>query len=164
MRLLLLFALFTISSPWLWSQTDTTAGNQPSETPKSYVAPPDISGTWVGELYQDAGGIADKFEFSMQIQQIGRGIKGTTYVKLGEIWAEMDFSGYLLPNGSWKILERGVVRSQKPVQLSWCMKRFILTLDYTATGLALNGPWYGDSEFGPCIPGSIRLRRKGKRV
>lgn len=159
MRLPLLLSLFFTFSSALCSQVDAL----PS-MPKEHVGPQDISGTWVGELFQDAGGIADKFGFSMEIQQIGRAIKGTTYVRLDDIWAEMDFSGYLLPNGSWKILERGVVRSQKPIELSWCMKRFELALDYTAAGLLLTGPWWGDSEFGPCIPGSVRLRKKTKQV
>jgi len=130
----------------------------------AYRPPSNISGTWVGELYQDAGGIADKFELSMEIRQIGLSIKGTSYVKLGDIWAEMEFSGYEQANGSWKLSEFKVVRAEKPEALSWCMKRYNLTLEFTASGKILNGPWWGNSEFGPCVPGSVRLRRKATKV
>ncbi len=164
MRLLLLFNLILLMTLSLHSQEVTPGNNGKKEAPATHYGPPDISGTWVGELFQNKGGIADRFEFSMQITQIGRAIKGTTYVKLDEIYAEMDFSGYVLPNGSWKVLERGVVRSQKPLELSWCMKRFLLTMTYTREGLMLTGPWWGDSDFGPCIPGSVKLVRRVKRV
>jgi len=164
MRLSLLLGLFFALSVTLWCQPDNARVQQLPAQPKAYVGPPDISGTWTGELFQNEGGIADRFDFSMEIRQVDRAIKGTTYVRLGDIWAEMDFAGFLQPNGSWKILERGVVRSQKPIELSWCMKRFELMLDYTAQGLILAGPWWGNSDFGPCIPGSVRLRRKIKRV
>lgn len=130
----------------------------------AYQPPMDISGTWVGALYQDAGGIADEFEFNMEIRQIGPSINGTSYVKLGDIWAEMEFSGFLQANGSWKINEFRVVRAEKPEALSWCMKRFLLTLGYTKRGLLLSGPWWGNSQFGPCVPGSVRLERKTKRA
>lgn len=131
---------------------------------KAYRPPVDISGTWVGELFQDAGGLADKFELSLQIRQIGPSIQGTSYVRLDGIWAEMEFSGYRQGNGSWKVKELRVVRAEKPEALSWCMKRYRLSLIYTRNGLQLSGPWWGDSEFGPCIPGSVRLEKKKKRV
>lgn len=133
-------------------------------TAPAYRPPANITGTWVGELYQDAGGIADKFELSMEIRQIGLSVKGTTYVRLDNIWAEMEFSGYEQANGSWKLSEFKVVRAEKPEALSWCMKRYNLTLEFTPSGKILTGPWWGNSEFGPCVPGSVRLRRKATKV
>ena len=124
----------------------------------------DLTGIWVGKLYQDAGGIAEQFEFSVQIRQVGPAIKGTTFVQLDDIWAEMAFSGYRQPNGSWKLTEYEVIRAQKPAALSWCMKRLELVLNYTDEGMVLTGPWWGNSEFGPCVPGSVRLHRKANRV
>ena len=168
MRVSFLLTLFFLLTLPLQSQEKVPEGNggeaKGKEAPHTPHGPPDISGTWVGELLQNEGGIADRFEFSMEITQVGLAIKGTTYVRLEEIYAEMDFSGYVLPNGSWKILERGVVRSQKPLELSWCMKRFLLTMTYTREGMMLTGPWWGDSAFGPCIPGSVRLRKRIKRA
>lgn len=157
----LLLCLLLAFTGCLYAQADTADTIAP---PPAYEPTVDISGTWVGELYQDAGGIAEKFEFSMQIRQIGPAVKGTTYVKLGEIWAEMEFSGFEQTNGSWKFTEFKVVRAEKPEALSWCMKRFNLTVDFTVEGLILSGPWWGNSEFGPCIPGSVKLRKKEGRV
>lgn len=163
MRFLVLINSFLLVSFSLFGQSISPPVAVAPGSP-IYQPPVDISGTWVGELYQDAGGIADKFELSMQIRQIGPSIQGTSYVKLDGIWAEMEFSGYLQSNGSWKISEARVVRAEKPEALSWCMKRYLLTVNYTRNGLQLNGPWWGDSEFGPCIPGSVRLEKKKKQV
>ena len=165
MRLTLLLCLLLIYLPCGQAQQalDLT---KPSlhQRPRPYTPPVDLNGTWVGELYQDAGGIAETFELSMQLQQIGITIKGTSYVRFGDIWAEMEFSGFQAENGSWKITESKVVRAEKPKDLSWCMKSYELRLGYTSKGIVLSGPWWGNSDFGPCVPGSVRLMKKKKQV
>ena len=123
-----------------------------------------LTGLWTGELLQNEGGIADRFEFSMQLIQNGIFLRGTAYVQLGEIWAEMKLSGFQLENGSWKLTETEILRAQKPESLSWCMKLYELRIGYTKDGMTLHGPWWGSSEFGPCVPGSVRLKLKKKRV
>lgn len=122
----------------------------------------DISGLWTGELLQNEGGIADRFEFSMQLSQNGIFLNGTAYVSFGEIWAEMKFSGYQLPSGSWRLTETEILRFNKPEELSWCMKHYELRVGYTESGMTLHGPWWGSSKFGPCVPGSVRLKIKKK--
>jgi hypothetical protein len=42
------------------------------------------------------------------------------------------------------------------------MKQYEIRVSYTPEGLLLSGPWWGNSELGPCIPGSIKLRKKQK--
>lgn len=121
-----------------------------------------LSGLWVGELLQNEGGIAEKFEFSMQLRQNGIFMNGTAYVRLGEIWAEMNLSGYQKANGSWKLTETEILRFKKPDELSWCMKLYELRVEYTPQGMSLHGPWWGSSKFGPCVPGSVRLKMKKK--
>ncbi len=121
-----------------------------------------LSGLWVGELLQNEGGIAERFEFSMQLRQNGIFMNGTAFVRLGEIWAEMQLSGFQLANGSWKLTETEILRYQKPDELSWCMKLYELRVEYTPGGLSLHGPWWGSSDFGPCVPGSVRLKMKKK--
>lgn len=159
---ILFFLLLALSGGAVFGQVPATTDTVAAAP--GYRPPANIRGTWVGELYQDAGGIADKFELSMEIRQIGLSVKGTSYVKLNDIWAEMEFSGYEQANGTWKLSEFKVVRAEKPEALSWCMKRYNLTLEYTASGKVLSGPWWGNSEFGPCVPGSVRLRRKATKV
>ncbi|MTB49856.1 hypothetical protein [Lewinella sp. W8] len=122
----------------------------------------DISGVWTGELYQNAGGIAERFELSMSLRQTDIFMRGTAYVRLDDIWAEMQLSGNQLPNGSWRLTETKILRSQKPDYLSWCMKHYELRVSFTGEGLLLSGPWWGNSELGPCVPGSIKLRKKQK--
>lgn len=122
----------------------------------------DISGLWTGELLQNEGGIADRFDFSMQLRQNGIFLNGTAYVSFGEIWAEMEFSGYQLPSGSWRLTETKILRFKKPEELSWCMKHYELRVGYTESGMTLHGPWWGSSKFGSCVPGSVRLKIKKK--
>ena len=126
------------------------------------TAPPDLSGTWKGKLYQNEGGIAPAFDFTMEIVQSGIFVRGKSYVKHGEIWAEMAFSGHQAPNGTLVLTETRVLRADKPDDLSWCMKEYELQGQYTQSGMVLTGPWWGDSEFGPCVPGSVRLTRRTK--
>ena len=123
----------------------------------------DLSGTWSGLLLQNEGGFADKFELYFDLEQIGLAVKGTAFVKLGELQAEMKLSGYRTPAGSWRITETKILRNNKAgLAISWCMKEYDLRIDYRKGELVLTGPWWGNSEYGPCIPGSITLRRRVK--
>jgi hypothetical protein len=140
-------------------QNSAPANYQLEETTGGKI---NLSGVWTGELYQNAGGIAEKFELSMVLRQTDIFMRGTAYVRLDDIWAEMQLSGNQLPNGSWRLTETKILRSQKPDYLSWCMKQYEIRVSYTPEGLLLSGPWWGNSELGPCIPGSIKLRKKQK--
>ena len=122
----------------------------------------DLSGVWTGTLFQNEGGIAERFELYFDIEQIGPAIKGKAYVRLGELYAEMKLSGYRTGSGGWRITETEILRSDKAgMAVSWCMKEYELRVDYREGNWVLNGPWWGSSEYGPCIPGTITLRRKG---
>ncbi|MBC6996034.1 hypothetical protein QWY85_12190 [Neolewinella lacunae] len=130
----------------------TAWGQRPTTGPET-----DLNGIWVGHLLQNPGGIAPSFEFSMQLRHNGIFLKGTSFVRHGTIWAEMELSGFQLPNGTWKLTETKILRGEKPEDLSWCLKRYELVISYTPEGVVLHGPWWGNSGFGPCVPGSIRL-------
>jgi hypothetical protein len=167
MRLVLLILIFVSGAAAAVGQ-ETLPSTTPSSHPRSRPQPPvkpletDLNGLWVGELLQNEGGIADIFELSMQLHQNGIFMKGTAFVRYQDIWAEMRLSGFQLQNGSWKLTETEILRSQKTDDLSWCMKKYELRVSFTADGIILHGPWWGNSEFGPCIPGSIRLKKKIK--
>ena len=122
----------------------------------------DISGTWVGKLYQNPGGVAPEFDFTMEIKHNGVFIRGTAFVRFESIWVEMAWSGHRTENGNFEIVETEILRSQKPEDLAWCMKEYTVRTEYTKEGLVLIGPWWGSSVYGPCIPGSVRLIRKVK--
>ena len=163
MRLIVLLLLLVLPAAGLLAQQQPDA----RELPYLHRTTPtddELTGVWTGELLQNEGGIADRFEFSMKIQQNGIFLRGTSYVKHGEIYVEMRFNGYQLPSGSWKFTETEIIRGEKPEDLSWCMKQMELRLSYTKNGLSLHGPWWGDSAFGPCVPGSVRLHLKRDRA
>ena len=163
MRISLLVLLMICGSALVYAQqAPLPTDPSPNLRPRPQKKELDVSGLWVGELLQNEGGIADRFEFSMQLSQNGIFISGTAFVSFGDIWAEMKLSGYQLPNGSWRLTETEILRFKKPDQLSWCMKHYELRVGYTENGMTLHGPWWGSSEFGPCIPGSIRLKIKKK--
>ena len=124
----------------------------------------DLSGSWEGTLYQNEGGIAPKFQFTMEIVQSGIFVRGRSLVSYQGIWAEMSFSGYQNELGTLILTETKVLRSKKPDDLSWCMKEYELRAEMTQIGTVLTGPWWGDSAFGPCVPGSVRLTRKIKQA
>lgn len=125
----------------------------------------DLSGSWSGILLQNEGGFADQFELYFEVEQIGISMQGKAYVKLGELSAEMKVSGYQTPNGSWRLSETKILRNNKAgLQVSWCMKEYDLRVDYRDGELVLTGPWWGSSEYGACVPGSITLKRRLKKV
>lgn len=165
MRILLLMVSFFWVFPALSGQTSGGVLQPPlHQRPRPDTLSTNLSGVWVGELLQNEGGIAEKFEFSMQLRHHGIFMSGTAYVKLQGIYAEMELSGYQLPNGSWKLTETKILRDSKPEALLWCMKLYELRLDYTVDGMSLHGPWWGSTSEAPCIPGSVRLKRKKKSV
>ena len=125
----------------------------------------DLNGIWTGELRQNPGGIAEKFEFSMQLQHHGIFLKGTSFVRYGDIYVELELSGYRQPDGSWKLSETKILRGDKPERLVWCIKHYELRVSYTKDGLVLIGPWWGNTTLGdPCVPGSVTLKFKKKTV
>ena len=125
----------------------------------------DLSGSWSGILLQNEGGFADQFELYFDVEQIGLSMQGKAYVRLGELMAEMKISGYQTPAGSWRLTETKILRNNKAgLQVSWCMKQYDLRVDYRDGELVLTGPWWGSSEYGACVPGSITLKRRIKKV
>ena len=166
-----LLLLLTVVGGPVGSPSSARFKNAPVDRPAQTLFAPasapdstgvDVSGTWVGKLLQNPGGVAPEFEFTMEIQHNGVFVKGTSFVRYERIWVEMAFSGHRTENGNIEIIETEILRSQKPDDLAWCMKEYKLRTEYTREGLILIGPWWGNSLFGPCIPGSVRLVRKVK--
>lgn len=125
----------------------------------------DINGTWEGLLRQNEGGFAELFVIGMRLEARGGTLSGTVYVALDDIEAEMTVEGHKRANGSWLLQEKQVIHSRKPDYLEWCIKGFELTVSYDQNGdVVLRGPWWGRTKFGPCVPGSVELRRKRERA
>ncbi|MEM7575761.1 MAG: hypothetical protein AAF433_22850 [Bacteroidota bacterium] len=125
----------------------------------------EIAGFWIGILKQNEGGYADQFELTLNLEARGGVVDGTAYVALGDIKAEMAITGQRLPNGSWSLWETRIIRSEEPEHLSWCLKGFELTINWNSDGdLVLSGPWWGNTQWGPCVPGYITLKRPKDRA
>ena len=123
----------------------------------------DLSGIWTGTLYQNEGGIADRFELFFDVRQVGPSLRGKASVRLGDLYAEMRLSGYRTASGEWTLRETEILRSDKAgLAVSWCMKDYELRAEYQDGEWTLSGPWWGQSEYGTCIPGTITLRRTTK--
>lgn len=123
----------------------------------------DLSGIWTGTLFQNEGGIADRFELFFDVRQVGPSLKGKASVRLGDLYAEMRLSGYRSASGSWSLRETEILRSDKAgLAVSWCMKDYELRAEWKDGEWVLSGPWWGSSEYGACVPGTITLRRTTK--
>ena len=123
----------------------------------------DLSGIWTGTLFQNEGGIADRFELFFDVRQVGPALRGKASVRLGDLYAEMRLSGYRSESGSWTLRETEILRSDKNgLAVSWCMKGYELRAEFKDGEWILSGPWWGQSEYGACIPGTITLRRTTK--
>ena len=134
-----------------------------SYIPLSAQGEVDLSGIWTGTLFQNEGGIADRFELFFDVRQVGPSLRGKASVRLGKLYAEMQLSGYRSPSGSWTLRETEILRSDKAgLAVSWCMKDYELRAEFQHGEWILSGPWWGQSEYGPCVPGTITLRRTTK--
>lgn len=162
---LLIIFLLSLSGGLLAQQKSPAATDLPSHLrPRPFTPIDNLSGLWVGELRQNAGGFAEKFELSMQLSHNGIFLSGRAYVKIDDIFAELRLSGHELPNGSWKLTETEFIRSKAPEQLEFCYKTYELRASFADGGIVLSGPWWGRTETGPCVPGSVRLVLKKKRA
>ncbi|MEL6669771.1 MAG: hypothetical protein AAFO91_05695 [Bacteroidota bacterium] len=125
----------------------------------------DIHGSWEGVLRQNEGGFAELFVITMRLEAQGGRVRGSVYVALEDIEAEMAVEGHKRPNGSWLLRETRILHSRKPDYLEWCMKGFELTVAYDPSGdMILRGPWWGRTKFGPCVPGAVELRKRRERA
>lgn len=125
----------------------------------------DLTGVWIGTLYQEEGGIADQFYFLLEIEQNGMFAEGISRVGLDDIQAAISFVATRKPAGHWAFTERKIMSSRAPEHLEWCYKQYHLSLKYATDGSqVLSGPWWGRSKNGKCIPGTIILKRSKTRA
>lgn len=111
----------------------------------------DFSGEWEGWLVQE--GKADTFRYALQLAQAGQGVSGTARAETmdGRHAARFQVTG--LWDGAQLVLQE--VAQLSPQSPAWCMK--YATLDCSADGQRLSGPWRADG----CTPGQMSLHRPG---
>ena len=119
-----------------------------------------FSGNWEGKLTQNEGGYRQEYSFTLQVELQGKDLKGTSFVRVEEIFAEMDWIGFIADGNVLHFKEERLRRANKPRELEWCYKSAQLKLVRRSDALYLEGPWQGTSETGVCIPGWIVIRKQ----
>jgi hypothetical protein len=111
----------------------------------------DLSGQWVGEVWQELG---DTFHYQIRLQQDGPALSGQVYTRAtaGELEAEFLLSGRY-EAGRIQLQE---VQQLRPAAPQWCLKY----LQLEAQESALVGTWTARG----CRDGFIRLYREGSLV
>ncbi|MGB0521378.1 MAG: OmpA family protein [Flammeovirgaceae bacterium] len=122
-----------------------------------------ISGKWVGELLQSPGGLATKYYFEMTLKQKENIISGTSKIVMGK---DKESSGLMRIRGTFdgtyfyyediKILnEEGMNENS-----AWCIKKCKFKFSKVGSNYVLEGHWTGNSTFGYCSPGTIKVSKK----
>ena len=124
--------------------------------------PAELEGTWEGILTQNSGGYASEYHFGL-ILTIKKGyVDGRSFVFLetGEVSNEMELMGLWKTGDVLYFRENRILKSNKPEFLEWCYKSGELRLVREIDGKwRLEGPWWGESASGVCIPGFVRLTK-----
>lgn len=115
-----------------------------------------VVGTWEGVLTQDRGGFTPEYRFRLELSlQDGR-VVGSSYVSVQNIHAEWSLVGHL-KEGTFYFEETSLGDHTELEDLYWCLKEANLYMEMVDYQWVMYGQWHGKSEFGPCIPGHIRL-------
>lgn len=117
-------------------------------------------GKWEGKLTQNEGGYRQEYSFVLQVESRGDVLRGTSFVRVEAIFAEMDWVGFVADGNVLHFREERLRRAHKPRELEWCYKSSQLKLVRRPDALYLEGPWQGTSETGICIPGWIVIRKQ----
>ena len=122
-----------------------------------------ISGTWEGVLDQRYGKYFDKYKITLQIEQVGDQIKGTSYIAVADIYAEMAFEG-TYKDDVLVFQENRIIRENIPEDLSWCIKQASLQIEIDNGVFLMVGPWTGNSGISPRESGHISLQKTDPRA
>ena len=123
----------------------------------------DISGEWNGVITQDAGGMSDKYYFSVYIEQDGENITGFSKVELYKgdkrvLYARKKitgtFSNRLLSFKETEIIDEEIIGDNTNICLTYAK----LNLIWDKSTLCLKGTWGGYTKVGTiCAPGEIKV-------
>ncbi len=119
-----------------------------------------IEGYWTGTITQNEGGYRSQYLLELELKEVDGKITGKSYVKVDDIFAEMDVSG-VFANGSMLLTlhDDAVVKKRIGPEMEWCLKNYRLKLIKENDKWRLEGQWEGTTSFRDCIPGKIFLVR-----
>ncbi len=121
-----------------------------------------FSGTWIGELTQEPGGIAQKYPFRLVIHVEGNKVTGQSYANVYDDpnFAIMEFVGTIFKGKLFTFQETKIIDATVMEDFIWCIKGGQLTLTQKHDALLLEGYWQGTTTGnGACIPGKIYLKK-----
>lgn len=119
-----------------------------------------LEGLWTGTLIQGAGGLSESYSYELVLKPDGKGVwRGRALIRSGEMYGELAFRG-VWRDSILGLQDTRILVSNLPPDAEWCLKYSRLTLIPGRTRWTLKGPWTGETKFGPCSPGTIRVHRK----
>ena len=122
------------------------------------MAPYVLSGAWVGELTQEAGGIAKRYQYEVDLTLEGNKISGKGILTVGNMFGDFEISGYF--DGQDVFLEDIKITNENiRDKAAWCIKRMPLKLLFKKGEYCLEGSWSGYTSAGQCSPGRIYLKK-----
>lgn len=133
--------------------------------PATTQGPLSIAGRWEGVLTQNRGGFVPEYRVVLILSVSGDEVAGFSEVWYGDtVYVKSEVRG-TLTRGVFLDLEDHQVLNRKDLRdFDYCRKTYQLVLDKARDKVHLRGRWQGKTEQGPCIPGSVRLERRGARV
>ncbi len=125
----------------------------------------DISGKWNGYLYQDAGGLKRKYDFSMNLNQTENQISGYSKIALMDnkkIFGVISLKGKI-KNSKFDFEEISIIeQGTGNINVSWCIKKGTLIYSQKGKTATIQGDW--SSTFpNNCSPGSIVLTKNNNK-
>ncbi|MFN7116399.1 MAG: hypothetical protein ACK4TA_06330 [Saprospiraceae bacterium] len=125
---------------------------------------PTVNGFWRGKITQDKGGIRPEYGMEMYLTQKGTKVTGRSFVYFDKVYAEMALEGEFKDGKTLVFKETKITAYKRLDGMEWCLKGAVLSLVKSGNAWRLEGPWTGNTSFGPCIPGKILLKKSIPRV
>ncbi len=120
-----------------------------------------VSGYWTGEITQEESDYryAAKYQLEMMLIEKNGVVTGKSYVKVDNIFAEMEMSGSFTNDIVLTVKDLGINRSRVETGMEWCLKSYILLLKKEDKEWILEGHWQGSTSFSTCTPGKVKLKK-----
>jgi len=123
-----------------------------------------LTGYWCGKITQNKGGIRPEYSIELYLTQKGSTITGRSFVYFDKVYAEMSLEGTLQDGKILQFKETKITAYKRLDGMEWCLKGAVLNVLKAGSVWKLEGPWTGNTSFGPCIPGKIYLKKSIPRV
>ncbi len=124
----------------------------------------DISGYWVGTITQEEGGFRPEYKMELFIEQKGKRVSGRSFVRVDNIYAEMEITGSLHSGIYLRLADNNIISHQELEGMEWCIKDYQLLLKVDDAVWRLEGHWQGKTTFSNCVPGQILLKKSEPRA